>query len=149
MQAQGETWCKHKMGDLTVMTFSTVFEPGFLAEAAQRAARAQTEERWKPAIDLAEDEQSFYVVADLPGVSPEDIDLQINEGCLTLTGERKTGKFKNTTRLERHNGPFTRSFTLPETADAEAISAKHELGVLEITIPKQAKPAPRRIPVRH
>lgn len=131
------------------MMFSTILEPGFLAQAAQQSVHEQAKQAWKPAIDLAEDAASFSIVADLPGVKPESIDLQISDGVLTLKGEREPRQREGATRLERHSGSFKRSFTLPETADAEAVSAKHELGVLAITIPKQAKPEPRRIPVTH
>lgn len=100
---------------------------------------------WAPQVDLSESEDAFHVVADVPGVSPEDIDISLHNGILTIRGERtseeKVSK-KNFTRKERHRGSFMRQFNLPDSADADSVSAKSVHGVLQVTIPKAkiAKP---------
>jgi HSP20 family protein len=89
--------------------------------------------------------------ADVPGVDPTDIELQMENGVLTLRGERKSEvkeEKDNYHRVERVTGSFYRRFTLPDTADAENISAKSVNGVLEVRIPKQARVQPRRIEVQ-
>ena len=106
---------------------------------------------WIPSVDVKEEAERFVIHADVPGVDPKDIEVSMEEGILTLSGERKTEKREEGegwTRVERLSGKFLRRFTLPETADAEGISAHGQNGVLEIIIPKQAKPAPRKIAVK-
>lgn len=105
---------------------------------------------WRPAVDVQEDANQYLITADLPGVDPEDIDVSLDNGVLTIRGERRDeseqeqGSYK---RVERVRGTFFRRFTLPDTADAENVKAKSENGVLRITIPKQAKVQPRKIQV--
>jgi len=105
---------------------------------------------WVPAVDIVEHEDKFVLRADVPGVDPADIELSMEGGELTLSGSRisedpeSDGGFR---RIERRSGRFLRRFNLPETADAEGISAKGAHGVLEVQIPKQAKVLPRRITV--
>lgn len=105
---------------------------------------------WVPAVDIKETDDAFEIHADIPGVDPKDIDVHMENGVLTIKGERESEKkeekegFK---RVEREWGSFYRRFSLPDTADAEKISAKSKHGVLEITIPKQEKVQPRKISV--
>ena len=105
---------------------------------------------WVPAVDIKETDDAFEIHADIPGVDPKDIDVHMENGVLTIKGERESEKkeekegFK---RVEREWGSFYRRFSLPDTADAEKISAKSQHGVLEITIPKQEKVQPRKISV--
>ena len=105
---------------------------------------------WVPAVDIKETDDAFEIHADIPGVDPKDIDVHMENGVLTIKGERESEKkeekegFK---RVEREWGSFYRRFSLPDTADAEKISAKSRQGVLEITIPKQEKVQPRKISV--
>ena len=104
-----------------------------------------------PAVDVQEEKDRFVVKADLPGVKPEDIEITAEKGILTLRGERKSDKQDTTQgyeRLERASGSFLRRFTLPETADAEAIKASHVNGVLELSIPKRPQEQPRRITIQ-
>ncbi len=114
----------------------------------QEGAAATSE--WTPAVDIKEDKDGYTLYADLPGVRSEDIDINMENGVLTIQGARNTEskeeleKFK---RMERVRGTFYRRFNLPDTADAEKISAKTVNGVLAIYIPKQAKVQPRRITV--
>ena len=109
--------------------------------------------RWTPAVDIREDAERFVIAADVPGVDPEDIELMMENGVLTIKGERKLeAKDEGDNgyrRVERVYGSFYRRFTLPDTADAEAISANGRLGVLEVVIPKRAALQPKRIAVAH
>ncbi|MGI8739208.1 MAG: Hsp20/alpha crystallin family protein [Gammaproteobacteria bacterium] len=105
---------------------------------------------WAPAVDIKEEDGAYVLHADVPGVDPKDIELDMENGVLTLRGERKaetTEDKDNYRRVERVTGRFYRRFLLPDTADAENISAKSLNGVLEVRIPKQAKVLPRRITV--
>jgi HSP20 family protein len=106
---------------------------------------------WAPAVDVKEEQGAYVVRADVPGVDPKDIALDMENGVLTLRGERKSEvkeEKENYHRIERVAGTFYRRFTLPDTADAESISAKYTNGVLEVRIPKQEKVLPRRIEVQ-
>ena len=106
---------------------------------------------WVPAVDIQENEKEFLIHADIPGVDPNDIDVHMEDGMLTIKGEResetKTEK-EGYKRVERQRGTFYRRFSLPDTANADKISAKSKHGVLEITIPKQEKAQPRKIEVK-
>lgn len=107
---------------------------------------------WAPSVDISEDKDSFKLIADIPGVNPEDIDISMERGVLTIKGERQsesTQEAENYRRVERVSGQFYRRFTLPDTADADKIEAKSEHGVLTITIPKQEVAVSRRIEVKH
>src|SRR5215207_6628495 len=106
---------------------------------------------WAPAVDIKEEDGAYLVHADVPGVDPKDIELNMENNVLTLRGERRLESAKdegNYRRIERVTGTFYRRFTLPDTADAEHISAKYANGVLEVRIPKQEKALPRRIEVQ-
>ena len=109
--------------------------------------------RWTPAVDIREDAERFVITADVPGVDPEDIELTMENGVLTIKGERtleaKDEGDNGYRRVERVYGGFYRRFTLPDTADAEAISANGRHGVLEVVIPKRAALQPKRIAVAH
>jgi len=105
---------------------------------------------WVPAVDIIEEKERFVMRADLPGVRPEDIDVNMENGVLSVSGQRSTETSDETDgirRLERATGKFFRRFTLPETANAEDISARSENGILEVVIPKQARVKTRRITV--
>lgn len=105
---------------------------------------------WTPAVDIKETDTAFVITADIPGVDPKDIEVNMENGVLTIRGERKEEKEEEKEgykRIERVRGTFYRRFSLPDTADADKISAKSKNGVLEITIPKQEKVQPRKIAV--
>jgi len=105
---------------------------------------------WVPAVDIAEQADRYVIHADVPGVRPEDIDVHMENGILTIKGSRSSETKEagqGYKRVERAQGSFYRRFSLPDTADAERISARVDQGVLEITIPKQEKVQPRRIQV--
>jgi HSP20 family protein len=106
---------------------------------------------WVPADDIREEENRYVIHADVPGVNPEDIEVNMEDGVLSIKGERRKETKEERDgykRVERVRGSFFRRFSLPDTADADAISAKCKDGVLEIVIPKQAKVMPKRIQVQ-
>ncbi len=107
---------------------------------------------WAPAVDIRETTESFVLAADIPGVEPKDIEVTMEKGVLTIRGERKLearedGGEQGFRRVERLHGAFHRRFSLPDSADAEGITARGAHGVLEIVIPKKKTVQPRRIEV--
>ncbi len=107
--------------------------------------------RWSPAVDIKEEADRFLITADLPGVDPKDIEITMDNGVLTIKGERESEareEKEGYKRVERVSGAFYRRFSLPDTADAEAIQAKGKDGVLEIILPKHEKVQPRKIEVK-
>jgi HSP20 family protein len=105
---------------------------------------------WVPAVDIREEDDRYVIHADVPGVKAEDIDVQMDKGVLSIKGRRESEtseERKGYKRVERVRGSFFRRFALPDTANAEAISASCKDGVLEIVIPKQAQVQPKRIKV--
>ena len=111
---------------------------------------ARLAEWLSPASEASSGEDSYEIAMELPGVAEGDVDLTVQNGVLTIRGEREEdnseahGQYK---RVERIRGTFFRRFTLPDTADAEKVKAKSRNGVLEITIPKQDRVQPRKIEV--
>lgn len=106
---------------------------------------------WVPAVDVLEEKDRFLIRADVPGVEPDAIEISMDKGILTLSGERQEEKqeeFDGRKRIERVSGKFRRRFTLPDAADAEGITARTSNGILEVSIPKQAEVQPRRIAVQ-
>lgn len=106
---------------------------------------------WIPQVDIYEEPDRFVVLADVPGVQPKDIRITADKGLLTLRGEKRARDVKDAKghqRLERHTGSFLRSFTLPEGANMDRITAKHADGVLEVVIPKLPELQPRTIEVQ-
>jgi HSP20 family protein len=119
-----------------------------LDQTFENAARDAT---WSPAVDIHEEAGRFVVHADLPGVKPTDIEITADKGVLSLRGARNFEQRQDDghySRVERVTGKFVRSFTLPENVQTDAIKASFKDGVLELTIPKVAKPEPRRIEVQ-
>jgi HSP20 family protein len=108
--------------------------------------------QWTPRVDIREEDKRFVILADIPGVEPKDIEVSMDKGVLSIKGERKSEVREengNATRVERAYGAFHRRFALPDSADAEGISASGKHGVLEISIPKKPELAPRKIAVTH
>jgi HSP20 family protein len=106
---------------------------------------------WTPACDIYEDEEGVTLRFDLAGVDPKDVDVQFENGVLTLRGERKLekeDKRDNYHRVELSYGTFTRSFSLPGTMDAEKIRAEAKNGILAVSVPKRAEAKPRSIQVK-
>jgi HSP20 family protein len=97
---------------------------------------------WSPAVDVYEDENKIVVKADLPDMDEKAVDIRVEDGMLTVKGERTfedETKEKNFHRVERRYGSFARSFALPEGVDQDKISATYKKGVLEVTVPKTAE----------
>ena len=106
--------------------------------------------RWVPPVDLVEAEDHFLLKADLPGLSDEDVSIEVQDGTLTISGERRAeheAHERGWYRIERSFGSFSRSLTLPDGVDADAISARFENGVLEVSIPKPEERKPRRVEI--
>jgi HSP20 family protein len=107
--------------------------------------------RWLPAMDLVETDDQFVLRADLPGLSEDDVNIELEDSVLTVSGERKAeheDKKEGFYRLERSFGQFRRSLTLPDGVDAEGISAAFDKGVLEVRIPKPEERKPRRVAIQ-
>lgn len=105
---------------------------------------------WTPTADIKEEDKQFSIYADVPGVEAKDIDISMENGVLTIKGERRLATTEESnafSRLERARGTFLRRFTLPDTADDERISARTKDGVLELVIPKREKAQPKKIAV--
>ena len=113
-------------------------------------ANGTTFRRWIPAMDLVETESSYVLKADLPGLSQSDVNIEVDDNVLTVSGERKAeheDRKAGYYRVERSYGSFRRSLTLPEGVDADAVKATFENGVLEVTVPKPAQQAPRKVQI--
>jgi HSP20 family protein len=130
---------QHEMNRL----FGTYFDGSGNGENAERR-------RWVPAMDLVEEGDHFVLRADLPGVSENNVNVELEDHVLTISGERtsedeerKEGYY----RLERASGRFSRSLTLPEGIDPEGVEAKFDNGVLTVRIPKPQQRKPRRVAI--
>src|ERR1700741_1413330 len=105
---------------------------------------------WAPPVDIYETPNELVVKADLPDVNEKDIDVRVENNLLTIRGERKFEKSvseENFLRVERTYGSFSRSFSLPNTVNAEAIAAEYKNGVLNVTLPKREESKPRQVKV--
>ncbi len=112
--------------------------------------RVDIEREWTPAVDIREEADRFVLVADIPGVARDNVDITLDKGVLTIKGERSARhgeEDREYRRRERIHGAFMRQFTLPDTVDAQHISATVADGVLEIVIAKAEKPQPKKISV--
>ena len=121
-----------------------------LAPLLDAPANAPRADAWQPAVDIREEDAQFVLQADLPGVDPASIEVQMDKGVLSIRGERAVPPAVEEwrfARLERGHGRFERRFALPDSVDADGIAAGSRHGVLEIRIPKRAEVAPRRIEV--
>jgi HSP20 family protein len=129
-------------GDMNRL-FDRFFEGG-------RTANGSTARRWIPAMDLVETEDHLVLRGDLPGMTEDDVDIEIKDNVLTVSGERKSeseDKSEGYHRVERSFGSFSRSLTLPQGIDPERVEAKFENGVLEVQIPKPAEAKPTRVQI--
>jgi len=109
-----------------------------------------TMRRWIPAMDLTEEGDQFVLRADLPGLQDEDVNIEVEDNVLTISGERKAeneDRKEGYYRVERAVGRFSRSLTLPEGVDPDRIEAQFENGVLTVRIPKPAETKPRRVAI--
>lgn len=106
---------------------------------------------WMPNVDIHEDKDGINISADLPGMTQKDVQVNIDNNVLTLTGERKLDredKKDNYHRIERFYGKFSRSFSLPNTVDTDKVEAHMENGVLRIHLPKREEAKPRQIEIK-
>ncbi len=106
--------------------------------------------RWTPAMDLLETPSHFVLRADLPGLSEADVNVELEDNVLTVSGERKAEHHERSEgyyRVERAFGAFSRALTLPKGIDPEAVTAKFDRGVLEVQIPKPEERKPRKITI--
>ncbi|OFX18574.1 MAG: molecular chaperone [Anaeromyxobacter sp. RBG_16_69_14] len=114
------------------------------------ASRSGESLGWTPATDIYEDEEGLSIKFELAGVEPKDVDIRVEDGVLTIKGERKLDhedKSEKYHRVELSYGTFNRSFSLPPTVDANRIEAKSKSGVLVVYVPKKAEAKPRSIQV--
>jgi HSP20 family protein len=126
-----------------------LFNTFFDAPAAGGGTGGATR-RWVPAMDLVETDDHFVLRADLPGLTEADIDLSLEDNVLTLSGERKAEheeRREGYYRVERAAGSFSRSLTLPDGVDGDAIAARFDKGVLEVRIPKPEQRKPRKLQI--
>jgi HSP20 family protein len=126
--------------------FSTFFD----TPTARGGGNGGASRRWLPAMDLIETDEHFVLKADLPGITENDVNIEVENNVLTVSGERKTeheAKHEGYYRLERATGAFARSLTLPEGIDAAAVTAAFDNGVLEVRIPKPVQAQPRKVQI--
>jgi HSP20 family protein len=121
------------------------------SEAFDRSSDEANLTPWAPAVDIFETEQELVVKADLPDIKPEELDIRVENNILTIRGERKFEKKteeKNYLRVERSYGSFSRSFSLANTVNTEAIKAEYKNGVLTLSVPKREEAKPKQIKVQ-
>jgi len=114
------------------------------------AAPAGTLRRWTPAIDVVETESDYVLRADLPGLTEQDVSIELENDVLAVSGERTSEREERMAgyqRIERSSGSFRRSLRLPEGVDAEAVTATFEHGVLEVRVPKPEQRKPRKVEI--
>lgn len=117
-------------------------------------SEAVAEANWRPPVDVRESADFYEFRADLPAVEPEQVEITVRRGVLTIAGERRSDIEGDNSpegrvhRLERRHGRFSRSFTLPEDADADRVSAQARNGVLAVRVEKKSEVTPRRIEVQ-
>jgi HSP20 family protein len=124
--------------------FNTVFD------SPAPTGNGGTLRRWLPAMDLVESGDHFVLRADLPGLGESDVNIEVEDRVLTISGERKAEHESDKEgyhRIERAFGAFSRSLTLPEGVDADAVQATFDRGVLEVRIPKPEERKPRKIAI--
>jgi HSP20 family protein len=126
--------------------FNTLFD----SPTPGNGAHSYTQRRWIPAMDLVETADEFVLRADLPGLSEEDVNIEVEDNVLTVSGERKAEheeRKEGYYRVERSSGSFSRSLTLPKGVDPESVKAGFENGVLEVRIPKPEQRKPRKVAI--
>ena len=120
------------------------------SDVLERSGEESSLTSWAPAVDIYETEHELVVKADLPDVDPKDLDIRVENNILTIRGERKFEKNvneENYLRVERAYGSFSRSFSLANTVNSEAIKADYQNGVLTLTVPKREEAKPKQIKV--
>jgi HSP20 family protein len=124
---------------------------GHERQPAQGQNETMTMAEWAPLVDITEDDKEYVIKAELPEVKKEDVKVTVENGRLSISGERrleKEVKDRKYHRLERSYGSFLRSFTLPETASAEKVLAEFKDGVLRVHLPKEERARPKSVEVK-
>lgn len=119
-------------------------------QASKAQAQTMTKADWYPVVDVSENDQAFHLHAELPGVEKDQIKLNVQDGVLTLSGQRASqheNKAAKVHTMERSYGSFVRQFHLPENVDSQKVLASYNFGVLEVEIPKAEPETPKRIDV--
>jgi HSP20 family protein len=139
-------WDPAREVDFMQSEMNRVFD-AFFGRGVGNGGRAR---RWVPAMDLVEQNDELVLRADLPGLDRDDVTIEVKDNALTVTGERKAEheeKAEGFHRVERAYGSFSRSLTLPEGIDADAVTAEFDKGVLEVRIPKPEQRKPHRVQI--
>jgi HSP20 family protein len=134
----------------TLRRLNSVLDEAFSSWPYQQESGSITSS-WYPACDVFEDKEAVKIVAELPGVKPEDVKLSLENNLLTIRGEKKQEAEERSERIHRYErsyGTFERAFVLPSTVDGDKISARYQNGILTIVVPKAERARPREIPVR-
>ena len=142
-------WNPFKQLEEMEKRLSTYFNRPALRTQVEKEAMTVAE--WSPLVDITEDDKEYLIKADLPEVKKEDVKLTVQNGVMTISGERKyekEEKGKKYHRVEREYGSFMRNFTLPEAADGSKVSAEYKDGVLRVHLPKSEKAKPKGIEVK-
>lgn len=120
-------------------------------ETGGRREGGQSVTAWAPAVDISERKDAFVVTAEVPGMKPEDLEVTLEDGLLTIKGERRMEEETSDRqyhRVERRYGSFRRSITLPSQVQSDAIEASYSDGVLQVVVPKAESAKPKKINVR-
>jgi len=136
-------------GEIAQRMFNRLFDQSFNGWPFGEDATLNSS--WAPACDVFEDKEGIRIVAEIPGVKPEDVKISLENNTLTLRGEKKQvaeEKSEQVHRYERSFGVFERSFGLPTTVDAEKVEAAYSNGLLTVTLPKVERAKPREIQVK-
>src|SRR5271170_3714890 len=138
-------WQPFRTGNTLQEQVNRLFESTYGDRSSESAVTT-----WAPAVDIYETENELVLKADLPAIDEKDLDIRIENNTLTVRGERKFEKQVNEDnylRVERSYGSFSRSFTLPNTINTEAIRAEYKNGVLTVQMPKRAESKPKQVKV--
>ncbi|HUR96166.1 MAG TPA: Hsp20/alpha crystallin family protein [Gemmatimonadales bacterium] len=130
---------------------NSVLDEAFNSWPFQSGENGALTSSWIPACDVFEDKEAVKIVAEVPGVRPEDVKISLENNLLTVRGEKQQQaeeKSERVHRYERSYGTFERTFSLPTTVDPDRIVANYEHGILTVSIPKAERARPREIPVK-
>ena len=130
---------------------NSMLDDAFSAWPFQSQENGAVTSSWLPATDVFEDKDAVKIVAEVPGVPPEDVKISLENNLLTIRGEKRQQAEEKTERVHRYErtyGSFERAFSLPTTVDPEKIAASYANGILTVTIPKAERARPREIPVK-
>src|SRR6476646_11815257 len=130
---------------------NSILDDAFSSWPFQAQENGALTSSWIPVCDVFEDTDAVKIVAEVPGVRPEDVKLSLENNLLTIRGEKKQQAEEKTERVHRYErsyGTFERSFALPTTVDSEKVSATFQNGILTVTVPKAERARPREIPVQ-